>query len=61
MAKTNYCIYHKFKRKKVTNFLPYDKCLQYYNNEDKVFRMNHKIISEKDYNKLIKKQQLCLN
>ena len=51
MAKL-FCIIKRYDRKKVTDFLPYDKCLELYNENDKVYRKTHKIIKEEDYNKI---------
>lgn len=51
MAKL-FCIIHKFTRKKTTDFLPYNKCLDLYNGEDKVYRKTHKIIKEEEYYKI---------
>lgn len=35
----------------------YDACLNMFNMQDKVYRKTHKIISEEEYNKIIKKKQ----
>lgn len=51
MAKL-FCIIKRYNKKKVTDFLPYDKCLELYNGNDKVYRKTHKIIKEEDYNKI---------
>ena len=51
MAKL-FCIIKRYDKKKVTDFLPYDKCLELYNENDKVYRKTHKIIKEEDYNKI---------
>lgn len=53
MAKL-FCIAHKYTRKKITDFLPYNKCLDLFNNQDKVYRKTHKIMEEKDYYKMIR-------
>ena len=53
MAKL-FCIIKRYNRKKVTDFLPYDKCLELYNENDKLYRKTHKIIKEEEYNKIIK-------
>lgn len=53
MAKL-FCIIKRYNRKKVTDFLPYDKCLELYNGNDKFYRKTHKIIKEEEYNKIIK-------
>ena len=53
MAKL-FCVVHKFTRKKTTDFLPYNKCLDLFNGEDKVYRKTHKIMEEKDYYKMIR-------
>ena len=53
MAKL-FCIVHKFNRKKTTDFLSYNKCLDLFNNQDKVYRKTHKIMEEKDYYKMIR-------
>ena len=34
----------------------YDACLNMFNMHDKVYRKTHKIISEEEYNKIIKKK-----
>lgn len=51
MAKL-FCIIKRYDKKKVTDFLPYDKCLELYNGNNKVYRKTHKIIKEEDYNKI---------
>lgn len=51
MAKL-FCIIKRCNKKKVTDFLSYDKCLELYNGNDKVYRKTHKIIKEEDYNKI---------
>lgn len=53
MAKL-FCIIKRYNRKKVTDFLPYDKCLELYNENDKLYRKTHKIIKEEEYNKIVK-------
>ncbi len=53
MAKL-FCIIKRYNRKKVTDFLPYDKCLELYNENDKLYRKTHKIMEEKDYYKMIR-------
>ena len=53
MAKL-FCIVKRYNRKKVTDFLPYDKCLELYNGNDKLYRKTHKIIKEEEYNKIVK-------
>ena len=47
MAKL-FCIIKRYNRKKVTDFLPYDKCLELYNGNDKLYRKTHKIIKEEE-------------
>lgn len=51
MAKL-FCIIKRYDRKKVTDFLPYNKCLDLFNNQDKVYRKTHKIIKEEEYYKI---------
>lgn len=36
----------------------YDTCLNIFNTQDKVYRKTHKIISDEEYNKIIKKKQV---
>lgn len=35
----------------------YDGCLEYYQQQDKSYKRLHKIIDEKEYNKIIKKNK----
>lgn len=53
MAKL-FCIIKRYNRKKVTDFLPYDKCLELYNSNDKLYRKTHKIIKEEEYYKIVR-------
>ena len=53
MAKL-FCIIKRYNKKKVTDFLPYNKCLELYNSSDKLYRKTHKIIKEEEYNKIIR-------
>ena len=48
MAKAEFCIINKGDRK-VLKTGGYDECLQYFNDQDKVFRKTHKLINKKDY------------
>lgn len=47
MSKKLYCIYNKYTRKEV-KVASYTECLEYYNKQDKLFRLQHKIINKKD-------------
>lgn len=51
-------IYHIIKTatKKSVMSGDYDSCLNYFKEQDKVFRKTHKIIPVEDYIKIIKKQ-----
>jgi len=52
-------IYHIIKTTTKTSIMSgdYESCLTYFNEQDKVFRKTHKIISADDYVKIIKKKQ----
>lgn len=47
MSKKLYSIYNRFTRKEVMT-ASYTECLEYFNKQDKIFRVQHKIISKKD-------------
>lgn len=51
-------IYHIIKTITKTSVMSgnYESCLNYFNEQDKVFRKTHKIISAEDYIKIIKKK-----
>lgn len=53
----NIKIYHIINRitRKEDFTATYDGCLEYYNQQDKIYRRNFKIIDDKEFNKLIKK------
>jgi hypothetical protein len=47
MSKKLYCIYNKYTRKEV-KIASYGECLEYYNKQDKLFRLQHKIIHKNE-------------
>lgn len=56
MSKTKFYHILKVSNKKSVMSGDYDSCLTYFNEQDKVFRKTHKIITADDYQKIIKKK-----
>lgn len=50
-----YYIIHRINKTKDFS-ATYDGCLEYFMQQDKIYRKLHKIISEKEYNHIIKKK-----